>query len=58
MARRNYTEEELSDLRGRVPMGRLAETEDVSRAVLFLASDLNSYITGQSLIVDGGFSVA
>ncbi len=42
----------------RIPMGRLANTEDISRAVLFLASDLNSYITGQSLVVDGGYSIA
>ena len=42
----------------RVPVGRLATTEDISRAVLFLASELNSYITGQSLAVDGGYSIA
>lgn len=38
-----------------VPMGRFAQPEEISRAVLFLASDLNTYITGQNLIIDGGF---
>ena len=35
-------------------MGRIGEPEDVVDAVLFLASDLSSYITGQVLGVDGG----
>ncbi len=58
MVRKNYTEAELADVRSQVPVGRLAEPSDISRAVLFLASDLNSYITAQSLVVDGGFCSA
>jgi 3-oxoacyl-[acyl-carrier protein] reductase len=37
-----------------VPMGRLGEPAEVADAVLFLASDRATYITGQTLIVDGG----
>jgi NAD(P)-dependent dehydrogenase (short-subunit alcohol dehydrogenase family) len=38
------------------PLGRLGTPEDVANAVLFLASDLSSWITGSALVVDGGFS--
>ena len=37
-----------------IPLSRFGTTEDVSKAVLFLASDLSSYITGQTINVDGG----
>lgn len=37
-----------------IPMGRMGETSDVANVVLFLVSDLSSYITGQVIKVDGG----
>ncbi len=57
MVRDNYAAERLREIAARIPLGRLATTEEISRAVMFLASDLNTYITGQSLIVDGGYTV-
>lgn len=42
-------------LRSRVPMGRLIEMQEVANAVLFLASDLSTGITGESIVVDGGW---
>jgi 3-oxoacyl-[acyl-carrier protein] reductase len=41
----------------RVPLGRMAAPEEIARAMLFLASEEASYITGQVLFVDGGVSV-
>jgi glucose 1-dehydrogenase len=37
-----------------IPCGRIGEPEDVARAFVWLASDAADYVTGTSLIVDGG----
>jgi NAD(P)-dependent dehydrogenase (short-subunit alcohol dehydrogenase family) len=46
----------LDDLRRRTPLGRYAEPREIAAPVLFLASDLASFITGQTLYVDGGWT--
>ena len=46
--------EALSRFETETPQGRLGEPEEVARAILFLASDEASHITGQELAVDGG----
>jgi len=49
------SEEEMQNLALQVPIGRFAEPDEISRIVLFLASSLNTYLTGQNIVVDGGF---
>ena len=51
------TEKEINDIANQIPINRLAQPEEISKVVMFLASDLNTYITGQNIIVDGGFSI-
>ncbi len=46
---------EIEKLASEIPLGRLATPGDISRVVLFLASDLNTYISAQNIIVDGGY---
>lgn len=43
---------------GRIPLGRMGDADDVARAALFLVSKASSYITGASLVVDGGYLLA
>ena len=50
-------EEWLSHMTSRIPLGRLLEMREVANAVLFLASPSTSGITGQNLLVDGGWTV-
>jgi NAD(P)-dependent dehydrogenase (short-subunit alcohol dehydrogenase family) len=49
-------EERRKMIAGGIPVGRLGTPDEVARAVVFLASDDSSYITGTELFVDGGFA--
>jgi NAD(P)-dependent dehydrogenase (short-subunit alcohol dehydrogenase family) len=55
LTRRNNPPGALAEITRQIPMGRLAEPEEIAGTVAFLCSGANSYITGQVLAVDGGF---
>lgn len=48
---------EIDCLANQIPLGRLADVEEMARTAVFMCSDLNTYITGQTIVVDGGFTI-
>jgi 3-oxoacyl-[acyl-carrier protein] reductase len=52
-----FTDEDISDIKGDIPMGRLGIPEEVANGVSFLVSDQSSYMTGQVLAINGGWHV-
>jgi 3-oxoacyl-[acyl-carrier protein] reductase len=55
MVRSLLTPEVRDRIVARIPLGRLAEEDDVARLAVFLASDWSDFITGETIAVDGGF---
>ena len=55
LTRRILGPENLKQLVKTIPQGRLAQPEEIAKVVLFLCSNQNTYITGQNIVVDGGF---
>lgn len=51
-------EDELKKLISTIPQKRLAEPKEIAKTILFLSSDENTYITGQNIIIDGGYTSA
>ena len=49
-------EQRLKMISSSVPLGRFGTPDEIAKAVVFLASDDSSYITGTELFVDGGFA--
>ena len=47
--------EGIAEMCKQVPMKRMAMPDEISKVVLFLCSEHNTYLTGQNIIVDGGF---
>lgn len=53
----NNTSEQIAVIEQDIPLGRMARPEEIAAAVYWLGSTENSYITGQKILVDGGFTI-
>ena len=53
----HLTVEQREKIAEQIPLGRFAEPEEIAKAVVFLASPRAAYITGQTLVVDGGLTM-
>ncbi len=51
----NFSKSEINDIIDCIPLGKIGSVTDVAQLCLFLASEKNSYITGQIIKIDGGF---
>ena len=56
LTKKNLSVSDMDDLKNQVPARRLGTVQDISKVALFLISNLNQYLTGQNIIVDGGFT--
>ena len=56
LTKKNLSEKEIKELSSQIPIKKFGTTSDVSNVAVFLLSDLNQYITGQNIIVDGGYT--
>ena len=57
LTRQTNTEEELRVVSENIPAKRMALPEEIANVVVFLSSEQNSYITGQNIAVDGGYTI-
>jgi len=56
LTRKNNSIEAIRAIEKTIPLMRLATVEEIAKVAVYLASDENTYITGQTLIIDGGFT--
>jgi len=55
--RQGYASEFIGTLAAKAPMGRIGQNTEIVGPTLFLLTDGASYVTGQSLVVDGGWTI-
>jgi 3-oxoacyl-[acyl-carrier protein] reductase len=56
LTRRNNSPADLAAIQAAIPVRRLASPEEIARLAAFLATEENTYVTGQTLVADGGFT--
>jgi len=57
LTRATNSPEEIKGIEKGIPLGRMADPVEIARTVFFLGSFDNTYITGQNIVVDGGYSI-
>jgi 3-oxoacyl-[acyl-carrier protein] reductase len=58
LTRKILTVREIEKIKKTIPLLRLAEADEIAKTIIFLCSKYNTYISGQNIIVDGGFTIA
>ena len=56
LTKQNNTPDQIAEIESKLPLGRMAEPEEIAKFVYFLASDENTFITGQTILIDGGYT--
>jgi NAD(P)-dependent dehydrogenase (short-subunit alcohol dehydrogenase family) len=57
LTRESLSVDEIKNLAAQIPVGRMADPAEIARLVAFLAGPQNTYITGQNVVADGGFTI-
>lgn len=57
LTQKNNTPEQIAQLNCQIPLGRMAEPEEIAKLIYFLGSAENTYITGQKIVIDGGYTI-
>ena len=55
LSKATLSKREKEEIESKIPIGKFARPIDIANTVLFLCSEMNNYITGQNIIVDGGY---
>lgn len=57
LTKKNNTEEQITQISSIIPLGRMAQSEEIAEFIYYLGSEKNTYITGQKIMIDGGYTI-
>jgi 3-oxoacyl-[acyl-carrier protein] reductase len=56
LTKRTNSKAELDSISSNIPIGRMADPDEIANLIVYLCSDLNTYVTGQNITIDGGYT--